>query len=233
MGGGPAGVVDAKLKGLLGAGVVDPRLGVLEAAPPKRPPDAGLFNPENIPPVGVAGLFSVVGVEAPSALGPPKLKPPPPPPEDVAVPAPPNNPPPAEVVGVVLEAGFAPKLKADAAFGAFPVLWPKILPPAGLAAPVFDAAVFDAPAFPNNGVCPPAGFAPKGLAAADPPPAPPPNRDEVAGPDVAGAPPKSPGPELLGVLLELPPPNIPPPVFPVLPNVNPDIFLWILFLLNF
>ena len=202
VGGGPAGVVDAKLKGLLGAGVVDPKLGVLEAAPPNIPPPAaGLFIPENIPPVGVAGLFSVVGVEAPSGLGPPKLKPPLPP---VDAPPPPNSPPPAEVVGVVLAVGF-PKLKEDVALGAFPVLWPKIPPAAGFAAPVFAA-----PAPPKAGACAPAGFGA-------------PNRDDGAAPDVAGAPPNSPAPELLGGLLELPPPNNPPPVLPVLPNVNPDI----------
>jgi hypothetical protein len=113
VGGGPAGVVDAKENGCLaGAGVVDPKAGADEALVPGVPnsppvaPGAVLFNPPKRFPVGVAGLFSCPGVEAaPSAFGCPKA-----PNEGVVVAPPPKSPPPAVVVGVVVAAAF-PKLK--------------------------------------------------------------------------------------------------------------------------
>ncbi len=123
-GGGPAGVVELPkfVKGLLGAGVVDPAgadVEALEVEPNKFCP-AGLFRPPNklgvdAPPV----LFSLLapGVDAPpSSFCCPKLKPAPN--EGVGwLFVPPNNEP---VVPVVL-AGFPKALPA----GAVPVLLPK------------------------------------------------------------------------------------------------------------
>jgi hypothetical protein len=126
VGGGPAGVVELPklMKGLLGAGVVDPAGADVEALVDELPLNmfcpAGLFRPPNmlgvdVPPV----LFSLLaaGLDAPpSSFFCPNVKAPPPK-EGVDWPAPPNS----EPAPPVVPAGFP---KAPPA-GAFPVLLPK------------------------------------------------------------------------------------------------------------
>jgi hypothetical protein len=126
VGGGPAGVVELPklMKGLLGAGVVDPAGADVEALVDELPLNmfgpAGLFRPPNmlgvdVPPVLLSLLAA--GVDAPpSSFFCPKAKAPPPK-EGVDWPAPPNSDPAPPVV----PAGFP---KAPPA-GVFPVLLPK------------------------------------------------------------------------------------------------------------